>query len=63
MLPLRACSYDFMGVLKHMLGERKLRARLLLIDLLGYGDSDKGVGEARFSIQQHANVLLSVWQR
>ncbi|KAJ9519671.1 hypothetical protein QJQ45_013299 [Haematococcus lacustris] len=40
-----------------------LRARLLLVDMLGYGDSDKGVGEARFSISQQANVVQAVWAR
>lgn len=56
-------SYDYYQVVQRLLKQTDFKAKLLLIDMLGYGDSDKGVGQARFSIQQHANVVCSIWQR
>jgi len=41
----------------------QLGMRLLFIDLLGYGNSDKGIGQARFSVQQQANLVVAVWER
>ncbi|KAJ9519787.1 hypothetical protein QJQ45_013451 [Haematococcus lacustris] len=61
--PLPACSLDFEPLVEQLLQDKTLRARLLLVDMLGYGDSDKGVGEARFSISQQANVVQAVWAR
>ncbi|GFH08577.1 pimeloyl-ACP methyl ester carboxylesterase [Haematococcus lacustris] len=54
---------DFEPLVEQLLQDKTLRARLLLVDMLGYGDSDKGVGEARFSISQQANVVQAVWAR
>lgn len=41
----------------------KLGMRLLFIDLLGYGNSDKGIGEARFSVDQQASLVVKIWER
>mmetsp|Transcript_664 Transcript_664/g.994 ORF Transcript_664/g.994 Transcript_664/m.994 type:complete len:484 (+) Transcript_664:235-1686(+) len=57
------CSYDFYPLIRRLLDTRQIVARLLLIDMLGFGDSDKGKGEARCSIQQHANVVQSIWDK